>query len=204
MRHLLSAVLGIVLSPLIYTIAGYAAVKVDQATGEGALDMVPAALGVVAAFTAGALYAILVMARLSPFGPILAGLLFLGVTLWALFNHDGFLATMQASVFGVRDVLHVPAGSGTALLAVPLLSTVFSPRRWRRTAGPGAPAYDAAPSYSATTPSAAPFYEPPVYETSSFSPPVYTPSTYQPATGDPATSEPATERPAGPPDAPRS
>ncbi len=190
MRHLWSLALSLVLTPLIYVAAGLSAVKFGDAGGLGA----SAGLGLLAAFLAGGLYALLVMGRLSPVGPIVAGLVYLGVTLWAVLNRAGFESVIPADIAGQKGVLHVPVGMGTALLAAPLLLTVFSPRRWRSSDQPAARTYDAAPAYadvdasaaptySTSTPSAAPTYASPSYSATSapsypaptFEPPVYTP-----------------------------
>ena len=195
MRHLWSLALALVLTPLIYISAGLSAVKFDDANGLGA----SATVGLLAAFVAGALYALLVMGRLSPVGPIVAGLVYLGVTLWAVLDRDGFESVIPADLVGQVGVLHVPVGMGTALLAAPLLLTVFSPRRWRGSDTSAAPGYDAAPvypdvassaapTYAASVPSAAPTYvapsdsaisdptyAPPGYAATTFEPPVYTP-----------------------------
>jgi hypothetical protein len=214
MRHLWSLALSLVLTPLIYIAAGVSAVKFGDARGFG----MSAGLGLLAAFVAGALFATLVMGRLSPVGPIVAGLVFLGVTFWAVLDRDGFESVIPADVAGQQGVLHVPVGMGTALLAAPLLLTVFSPRRWRSSAQPAAPSYDAAPvypdvdtsaapTYATSVPSAAPTYaspsfpatSPPSYVAPTYEPPVYTPpssaSTLTPTTypaPDPASgAEPA-------------
>jgi hypothetical protein len=183
MRHLLSLVLGLVLAPLIYIAAGYSAIKLDDSHTGGQLHAVPAVLGILAALIAGGLYALLVMARLSPVGPVLAGLLYLGITLWAEFGQSSFLDTIPQRAFGVDGLLRVPVGFGVILLAVPLLFTIFSPRRWRRFAQPAPIGFQAAPAYS-TSPgdSAAPAYAPSTftgqtYEPTGYLPPVYTPAT---------------------------
>jgi hypothetical protein len=131
MRHLLSAGLALVLTPLIYISAGFSAIKFGEANEIGRLEAAPAALGLVAALIAGGLYALLVMGRLSPVGPFLAGLLYLGVTLWRVFDYEGFAGRFPDDLFGVDNLLLVPAGFGTALLAVPLLFTIASTSRWR-------------------------------------------------------------------------
>jgi hypothetical protein len=189
MRHLLSFLLSLVLAPLIYISAGFSAVKFGEADGLGT----SAVLGLVAAFVAGGLYALLVMSRLSPVGPLFAGLLYLGVTIWALVDRASFADVVPADLFGQKGLLHVPLGFGTTLLAAPLLFTVFSPRRWRSSAEPAPATYNAAPTYSTSLPgSAAPTYSDadtstavPTYTPSSpvttYEPPVYTPpSPYSP------------------------
>jgi hypothetical protein len=146
MRHLLSAALALVLTPLIYISAGFSAIKFGEANELGRLEAAPAALGLVAALLAGGLYALLVMGRLSPVGPFLAGLLYLGVTLWRVFDYAGFAGRFPGDLFGVDNLLLIPAGFGTALLAVPLLFTIASANRWRGVDETVAATYDAAPT----------------------------------------------------------
>jgi hypothetical protein len=200
MRHLLSFLLSLVLAPLIYISAGFSAVKFGQAVELGQA----AILGLVAALVAGGLYALLVMTRLSPAGPVFTGLLYLGVTVWALADPASFRDVVPGELFGQGGLLYVPLGFGTALLAFPLLFTVFSPRRWRSSAQPGAATFDAAPTYPGAPPPAAPTYTdtdtaqtaapsyvapaytPPSYPSTTYEPPVYTPpSSYTPPSQSP-------------------
>lgn len=188
MRHLWSLLLALGLTPLIYAIAGVSAVRLADARG---LDAA-AGIGLAAGLVAGGLYALLVMVRLSPVGPVVAGLAYLGVTIWALVNWDNFTATIPEHVFGMSGILYRPVGMGTALLAAPLILTVFSPHRWRGGPKPTPTSYDAAPtypdsvstaapSYTDTMVSAAPTYAPTTTAeaaTPSYEPPVYTPPTY--------------------------
>jgi hypothetical protein len=160
MRHLLSIVLSLVLAPLVYAGAGYAAVKFAAADPTTSQVL----LGLSGVVIAGALYAPLVMARISPVGPLLAGLAFLGVTLWALVDRDGFLDLMPSSVLGAPGALALPAGATAGVLALPLLLTVASPRRWRQTEIPGPT------GYAAYTP---PIYTPPEYGSAGSAAPTY-------------------------------
>jgi hypothetical protein len=186
MRHLVSVVLALILSPIILISAGLAAVRL----GEG--GTVPVVLGLLAAVGGGALYAILVLVRLSPLGPALAGLSALGLTAWVEIRPEEFRVALPAGALGVNGQLNLPIGLLTAVLAVPLIATVFSPRRWRRTAEPGPFSYDAAPVYPTTMDSAAPTYDPSSYEPTSYTPPVYTPSGYTPAAARAEREEPPT------------
>src|SRR5687767_1047495 len=120
MRHLLSVVLGLVLAPLIYIAAGIAAVKFTESRVDGSLDLLPTAIAMGAALAAGGLYALLVMARLSPLGPVLAGLIYLGATIWALISPSSFTSTLPGDLFSVEGALYTPVGMGTVILAVPL------------------------------------------------------------------------------------
>lgn len=171
MRHVLSLVLALILAPVVYLAAGVSAAKFDESLSTGTLDLTAAGLGLLAAFVAGALYAVLVMTRLSPLGPALAGLLYLAVTVWATLDAERVQRLLPDAVIGIDGVLSLPIPAGTALLSVPLLATVLSPRRWRRTAEGGPGGYSAAPEYPPPPDSAAPAYGPlPTYE-----PVVYTP-----------------------------
>jgi hypothetical protein len=175
MRHLLSVLLALVLAPVIYICAGFSVVWFAEATARGDTDVVKAVLAVAAALVAGGLYAVLVMARLSPLGPVLAGLLFLALAGWAIGDTAGFKSTVPGTLLGVGDVLHAATPFGTSLLAVPLLITVFSPRRWRRGA-PGTESYDGSPSYPPTPGSAAPTYSTPGGAAPTYAPtPAYLP-----------------------------
>jgi hypothetical protein len=193
MRHLWSLLLAVGLTPLIYAAAGVSAVRLADARELGA----SAGIGLGAGLLAGGLYALLVMVRLSPVGPVVAGLAYLGVTIWALLDRDGFTSVIPANLFNEVGALHRPVGMGTALLAAPLIITVFSAGRWRGTKAPAIGTYDAAPVYPAP-PTAAPSYADayvsaaPSYTPStsaegatSYEPPVYTPPTYTPG-GEPS------------------
>lgn len=187
MRHLWSLLLALGLTPMIYAVAGVSAARLADAHQLGTA----AGIGLGAGLLAGVLYAVLVMVRLSPVGPVVAGLAFLGVTIWSLVDRDGFASLIPADLFGEKGALHRPVGMGTALLAAPLILTVFSPRRWRKSTTPTPPVYDAAPAYPTTVASAAPSYTDTVVSAApsyasttsvdaaapSYEPPVYTPPT---------------------------
>jgi hypothetical protein len=169
MRHLLSVVLSIVLAPLIYIAAGLAAIKLDAAHITSTdINWAAAGIGLGAGLAAGALYAVLVMTRLSPLGPVLAALLYLGATIWAFLNQASFAKALDFNLLGVKHVLLQPVGAGTLLLAVPLFATVFSRRRWSSPVETGLP-YDASPDYPPSPGSAAPAYdEPPTLVTPTY------------------------------------
>jgi cell division septation protein DedD len=186
MRHTMSLLLSIILAPLVYISAGVATVKVDAANAASSYDWASAALGVCAGLLAGAMYAILVMARLSPFGPVLAGLGYTGLTLWAVLDRSGFASAFGVDLFGSNHTLIAPVGAGTLLLAVPLLFTIFSPRRWRRSASPV--------QYATVAPAA----QPAVYQPSAVYQP---PGTYPPVAPPAAAATPVPAPAATPPPA---
>jgi len=179
MRHLLSFLLSVILAPLIFISAGYAQVKWTEqadAAWQPALYALPAVLA------AGLLYSVLVLARLSPVGTFLAGLAFFGLGMWSLFAATSLQDLLPDRFLGVDHLLRAPIegfGPAFAILGMPLLLTVFSPRRWRRYPN-GAPAADLA--YSPDGVSAAPDYSP-SYETPSYGSgytPSYSAPTYVP------------------------
>jgi hypothetical protein len=191
MRHLWSLLLALALTPLIYVAAGVSAARLSDTRGFGAA----AAIGLSAGLVAGGLYAALVMLPLSPVGPVVSGTTYLGVTIWFLVDRTGFESFLPADLFHESGALHRPVGMGTALLAGPLLLTVFSSRRWRGNEEPAAPAPEAEPVYPRAVGSATPVYPEAVAPTvltyaptttlpvagsqpaPTYEPPVYTPPT---------------------------
>jgi hypothetical protein len=178
MRHLLSFVLSLILAPLIFLSAGYAQVQwTEQA--DAAWRPLLALVGIVAA---GLLYAVLVLTRLSPVGLFLAGAAFFGVGMWSLFAASSWQDLMPDRFLGVDHLLSAPVegfGPAYAILGMPLMLTVFSPRRWRRYPN-GAPAAELAytPGGVSAAPDYSPGYEAPSYGsgyTPSYSSPTYVP-----------------------------
>lgn len=162
MRHLGSLVLCLILAPVIYLLTGTAVAKWVEAeiNSSGTKHYTALSVAILAALFAGGLYGVLVLMRLSPVGTVLAGLVFLGVAFWAMFDRKGFLDTMPSTVLGVRGAAGA-AGPVTAVLAVPLLMTVFSPRRWRR--------WGNAPAAVAPSPGYSPPPTMPLYGTTQYS-----------------------------------
>ena len=106
MRHLLSVVLSIVLAPLIYAAAGLAAIKLDAAhLSTTSIVWSDAAIGLAAGVVAGAGYAVLVMSRMSPLGPALAGLAYLGITVWAYVSPGTFRTRFDVTLVNEPHVL---------------------------------------------------------------------------------------------------
>jgi hypothetical protein len=121
-------------------LAGAAAARQDAFTTSTAA----AALGL-----SGLFYALLVMIRFSPVGPFLAGLGYLSVGVWALADPAGFGAALRRDPVSLVDLDAelLAAAEVAPLLAVPLLITVFSGRRWQ-----GRPGRRARHERSGTTP----------------------------------------------------
>ncbi len=170
MRHLLSLVLCVVLAPVVWALYG---IGVGMVADGNELDRLgTTAVGLLALLGAGLAYAVLVLVRLSPIGPALAGLAYFGTTVWAALAQNSFVSTMPQEFLGVTGALLAPASGAAMVLGVPLVATVASPRRWRRYQFADAatqPTLYGTPVYS--TPYAASQYPADAYGY----PPVYTP-----------------------------
>lgn len=140
MRHLASVILGPVLGFAAYILFGFGAGRLSIDDGWSSDNIV----GVLAILAAGVAYAILVVPRLSPIGPALAGVAYLGVGLWIVSDVSSFVDVVKVDLFGL-DNAGVGPGVLSLALAIPLLATLVSPNRWtsstRRAAQPvGGPA----------------------------------------------------------------
>jgi hypothetical protein len=124
-RHLLSILLGLVLGTVVYVLLGYAGFKVQTENGWSGDN----AIGLLAMLGAGVAYAGLLVPRLSPLGPALVGVAYLGLGLWIVSDLSSFVSAMPADLLGLDNA---GFGAGTYLLAlgVPLLATLVSPNRW--------------------------------------------------------------------------
>ena len=177
MRHLGSIVLSLLLGPIVYVLTGVGLVRLAGTERDWyQVDRPPVLIGLGALAAAGILYAVLVFARLSPLGPFLVGLGFLGLTTWGLFDGASLTDLLPESIVGVSGSTGEPAYAVALLLAVPLLATIVIPRRWRRF--PDRPAdtatteqEGAAPAYPSSPPPytypGAPIYTPPTDDSGS-------------------------------------
>lgn len=126
MRHLTSVILGPVLGIVAYVLFGFGVGRTsieDGWTGDNAL-------GVLALVGAGVAYAVLVVPRLSPLGPALAGIGYLLLGLWVISDVSSFVDTMPADILELDNAGFGP-GAILVALAIPLLATLVSPHRWR-------------------------------------------------------------------------
>jgi hypothetical protein len=156
MRHLGSIVLALLLASATWVLTGVGISKFAEARADSVGFGVDLAVGLAAILGAGACYALLILPRLSPLGLVLAGLGMLGLVVLRVADLDQFNRLVPADFLNMNDALRIPADGYAALLALPLLGTMFSPRRWRRDeyppvqeAIPITPAYQAAPGYPA-------------------------------------------------------
>ena len=134
MRHLGSLLLSAVGGVLLYVGLGLGTVRLDRAaeklangTRSGSLDLV-VGLGLV--LLAAAVLWLLLGIRFSPVGPALAGagLAVLGVL--AVVAPARLARVVPAELLGVGGVRSAPP-SALLLVALPLVGTVLSKRRWR-------------------------------------------------------------------------
>jgi len=182
MRHLGSFLLSMVLAAAIWITTGIGLSKFGEGLTDDP-DYLAAFVGMVALGIAGGLYAVLMLVRLSPVGLVFAGLSFFGMTMWGLTAPSSFRDTVPRNLFGVADAGWIPSAGMAALLAVPLLATIASPRRWRRFPRPDPGTYPTVYGSPAPTPagySAAPNYPPAPAPTGLSYPPAYDPEDTKP------------------------
>lgn len=137
MRHLGSFALALVLAPAVFLLTGVGLDAFAAASAKGPQAApVDTALALAALAVAGGVYAVLVMARLSPVGPAFAGLLLLGVSAWPMVDADGYRIALADFMGLFSDTVEIRGFNLVGLsglgvfLAIPLLATVASPRRW--------------------------------------------------------------------------
>lgn len=131
---------ALVLGPAIWTLSAVAFTQ--HLTGRGRAEQTVEALaGFLLLLLAGAAYALLLLPRLSPVGPVATGAVFLAASIWVLIDRASFRALWPGAVTKSGFDLPLPAEGLAALLAVPLLCTALSARRWRasRPAAPDDP-----------------------------------------------------------------
>ena len=149
MRHLGSLLLAVVTAPLTLVLALRGLGAFLDAAEARPPDPLATATAISALGLAGLLLAFLVLPRFSPLGPALAGAGYLAVGLWGLANLGHLQAQVPPEVMvGLDDRAVAVTAAVSPLLAMPLLVTLFSARRWqgRRRAAP-APAVAPPPSY---------------------------------------------------------
>jgi hypothetical protein len=154
MRHLGSLILSIIIAPVIWGLTGIGLVEYEARLGGGGLGA-DWFVGLAALVGAGLLVAVLLLLRISPLGTVIAGLAFVGATLWAGFNPTSFVDMMPHALFGRPEAWLAPANGAGLVIGVPLLLTLFSPRRWRAVDRPRAATYGTPGQMASQPPGAA-------------------------------------------------
>ena len=113
-RHVRSVCFAAVLAAAVWVLSG---AGFDDGTG-----------GLLTALLAGAAYAVLIFAPISPAGPVTAGVAFLVASVWALSSPSSYADLWPAGVSWAD--LGQPGHGPAAVLAVPMLATAFLARRW--------------------------------------------------------------------------
>ncbi|HKD98255.1 MAG TPA: hypothetical protein VKB69_11695, partial [Micromonosporaceae bacterium] len=152
MRHLGSIALSIVLTPVMFFLAGYGEVKLADGIAADK-NWTNIAIGAVALLAASGAFAVMVLPKLSPLGPVIAGVIFLALSLWAIVSPTGITKILKPST--LNGALDAPLGTLTLFVCVPLFATIFSPRRWRGADKPAA-AVAGYPNYQQASPYPAP------------------------------------------------
>ena len=135
LRHLGSLLLALLAAPVGFVLTGrglggLAQVASAAPTAEQT-DYFAIATNAAAVGLAGLILALLILARFSPLGPGLAGAGYLAIGIWALVDRADLLATVPADLVGLDEPRFIAATTVAPLVAIPLLATVFIPRRWR-------------------------------------------------------------------------
>jgi hypothetical protein len=138
MRHVWSVLYALVLAPAVWILCAMGLTRVPGRAGGDGLT-IEAAVGLALLMGAGAAYALLLLPRLSPVGPLVAGTALLGATAWAVLAGESFNTVWPESVARAGLDLRLPAPALTAFLAVPLIGTALASGRWRRRRSAAAP-----------------------------------------------------------------
>ncbi|GAA0532984.1 hypothetical protein GCM10010172_12260 [Paractinoplanes ferrugineus] len=131
MRHIRSIFYALVLAPAAWVLTGVGLTSDLTARGRDGFA-VENFLGLLLLLLAGAAYGILVLGPISPAGPVAAGAFYLAITVWALLAPSAYADAWPPAVSKEGFDLSRPGFGLAALLAVPLLSTALSARRWQK------------------------------------------------------------------------
>jgi hypothetical protein len=128
-RHFRSIFYAVVLAPAVWVLVGVGLTHDLTARGRDGFAA-ESLTGLMLLLLGGAAYGILVFVPISPLGPFVAGLVFFGVSVWAIEWPAGYAGAWPRGMVKDGFDLSRPGYGLAALLAVPLLLTVLSVRRW--------------------------------------------------------------------------
>jgi hypothetical protein len=131
MRHLRSIFYALVLAPCIWVLLAVG--FTDDLSSRGREFFTAESVsGLLLLVFSGILFSILAAGPVSPAGPVLAGAVYLGVTIWAFNAPEAYAALWSPEVSKEGFDLSRPGYGLAAVLAIPLLGTALSARRWAR------------------------------------------------------------------------
>ncbi|MDI6098336.1 hypothetical protein QLQ12_06940 [Actinoplanes sp. NEAU-A12] len=131
MRHVRSIFYALVLGPSIWVLCGVGFTR-DLSSRGRELFAPESFSGLLLLLFGGILFAILTFAPVSPVGPVLAGAVYLGVTFWAWNSPQAYASLWAPEIAKENFDLSRPGYGLAAVLAIPLLGTALSARRWAR------------------------------------------------------------------------
>lgn len=136
MRHLWSLIAGVVLAPIVWAVAAFGQAVTAQVGANGAPTSFDSKLLIAAAAFVGAglVFGIIGTLRVSPVGPLIAGLAYLGCYGFAIAApgtaNDAFDRVTKVGDYQVHYASALTTGL-IPVLGAALLMAVFSPGRWR-------------------------------------------------------------------------
>lgn len=136
MRHLWSLIAGVVLAPIVWAVAAYGQAVTAQVSADGAPTSFESKLLIAAAAFVGAglVFGIIGTLRVSPVGPLVAGLAYLGCYGFAIASpgtaNDAFNRVTTVGDYEIHYATALTSGL-IPVLGAALLMAVFSPGRWR-------------------------------------------------------------------------
>jgi len=131
LRHLRSILYSLVLAPAAWVLTAVGLTGDLTARGRDGFA-VENFTGLLLLLLAGAAYGILVLGPFSPAGPLLAGVVYLAISAWALTSPSAYADVWSPSVAKDGFDLSRPGYGLAAILAVPLICTALSARRWEK------------------------------------------------------------------------
>src|SRR4051794_13552829 len=152
LRHIRSILYSLVLAPAAWVLTAVGLTGDLTARGREGFA-VENFTGLLLLLLAGAAYGILVLGPFSPAGPLAAGVVYLAISAWALMAPAAYADVWPPSVAKDGFDLSRPGYGLATILAVPLICTALSARRWAKyeppvlpLIGPIGPARGAAPA----------------------------------------------------------
>jgi hypothetical protein len=131
LRHIRSILYSLVLAPAAWVLTAVGLTGDLTARGRDGFA-VENFTGLLLLLLAGAAYGILVLGPFSPAGPLLAGVVYLALSAWALTSPSAYADVWPPAVAKDGFDLSRPGYGLAAILAVPLICTALSARRWAK------------------------------------------------------------------------